>query len=356
MDITVLDKDLEQVSIVEIYNSLIWTDRYCAYGDFEIQTFPMSEIVQYLQKDYYLENKNSEHVMIIEDILINTDSEDGNTITITGRSLESLLDRRIVWAQTILEGNVQTCIKKLLNENAISPSNPKRKIPNLIFEDSTDPAITGVAISAQFTGDNLYDAIKQLCESAEIGFKITLNEEKQLVFKLYAGLDRSYSQETNPYVVFSPQFENIVNSNYLDISSSYKNVALVAGEGEGSMRKTTSVGDVSGLDRRELFVDARDISSKTEDNVNLTYAQYMNQLYQRGKEKLAEYSVTQSFEGQVEMTKMFLYGKDFFIGDIIQIANEYGMETKARISEIVMSHDSSGESTYPTLVSVPEEI
>lgn len=180
-----------------------------------------------------------------------------------------------------------------------------------------------------------------------------MNDKKQFVFKLYAGADRTYAQTENPYVIFSPKFENIANSNYLESKKEYKNVALVAGEGEGAERKTTSVGEGNGLERRELFVDARDISTTTEDNVTLSDEEYKKQLAQRGNEKLAECSSAQSFEGQVEMTKMFEYGKDFFIGDIVQITNEYGMESRARISEIVTAIDTQGTVTYPTLSTVP---
>ena len=105
-----------------------------------------------------------------------------------------------------------------------------------------------------------------------------MNDKKQFVFKLYAGADRTYAQTENPYVVFSPKFENIANSNYLESKKEYKNVALVAGEGEGAERKTTSVGEGSGLERRELFVDARDISTTTEDNVTLSDEEYKKQL------------------------------------------------------------------------------
>ena len=185
----------------------------------------------------------------------------------------------------------------------------------------------------------MYDVISEICRLTGLGFKVTLNDKKQFVFKLYAGADRTYAQTENPYVVFSPKFENIANSNYLESKKEYKNVALVAGEG-------------SGLERRELFVDARDISTTTEDNVTLSDEEYKKQLAQRGDEKLAESVAAQSFEGQVEMTKMFEYGKDFFIGDIVQIANEYGMESRARISEIVTAIDTQGTVTYPTLSTV----
>ena len=348
MDLIVLNTNLDAVSIVDVYESFIWTDRYYEYGDFELFTSMTSTILSYIRQDYYLQNRESEHCMIIEKIRITSDSEDGNHITVTGRSLESILDRRIVWGQRTIRGNLQNGIQTLLNENIISPSDSNRRISNFIFEASTDPAITKLTIDAQYTGDNLYDVINKICSERDIGFKITLNDKKQFVFKLYAGVDRSYDQTANPYVVFSPNFENIINSNYVESKSALKNVTLVGGEGEGSARRYTTVGGGSGLSRRELFTDARDISSDVGNDVTLTDAEYTALLQQRGREKLAENTDVTSFEGQVETTVMFKYGEDFFSGDVVQIANEYGHETKARIVEIVMTEDSEGASVYPT--------
>lgn len=52
---------------------------------------------------------------------------------------------------------------------------------------------------------------------------------------------------------------------------------------------------------------------------------------------------------------MFRYGEDFFNGDIVQIANEYGHETQARILEIVQSEDENGFSVYPTFKTITQE-
>ena len=213
--------------------------------------------------------------MIVEKIQITSDTEDGNHVTVTGRSLESILDRRIVWGQKLLSGNLQNGIKTLLNENVISPSDSNRKISNFIFKESTDSAITKLKLEAQYTGDNLYDVIQKICEEQGIGFKITLNDKKQFVFELYAGFDRSYDQTENPYVIFSPKFENIINSNYIESKASLKTVTLVGGEGEGAGRRYTTVGGGSGLNRRELFTDARDISSNVGSDDALTDAEYM---------------------------------------------------------------------------------
>lgn len=356
MELTVLNTSLDAVSIVDVYESFIWTDRYYEYGDFELFTSMTDTILKYIRQDYYVQNRDSEHVMIIEKLRIASDAEDGNHITVTGRSLESILDRRIVWGQKTISGNLQNGIWTLLNENVISPSDSNRRISNFIFEASTDPAITSLKIDAQYTGDNLYDVINKICSERSIGFKVTLNDSKQFVFKLYAGADRSYDQEVNPYVIFSPKFENIINSNYVESKSALKTVTLIGGEGEGAARRYTTVGGGSGLNRRELFTDARDISSDVGNGVVLTNAEYIAQLQQRGREKLAENTDVTSFEGQVETTVMFRYGEDFFNGDVVQIANEYGHETKARIVEIVMSEDEEGSSIYPTFKTIEQEV
>ena len=126
----------------------------------------------------------------------------------------------------------------MLNECIISPSIADRKISNFVFVPSADPKITSLKIDNQYTGDCLYDVIKGLCEENDIGFKIVLTDENKFAFSLYAGVDRSYEQTENPYVVFSPNFENIINSNYYSSRASFRNVTLVAGEGEGASRRT----------------------------------------------------------------------------------------------------------------------
>jgi len=349
MELLVLDTELKELEILDSFESLIWTDRYCESGDFEIYHKVDERLFNILQPGYYIWNNKTEHVMIIENRKIETDAENGDHMIITGRSLESLLTRRIIWKKTVLSGNLQNGIKKLLNENIISPEDPKRQIQNFIFEDSIDAAITDLQVDAQFTYDNLYDAIYKLCIANGIGFKITLSNENKFIFKLYSGKDRSYNQLINPYVVFSEKFENLIKTNYMEATSNSKNVTLIAGEGEGENRKTIVLGNVSGLERREMHTDARDLS-QTVDDVVLSEEDYSAQLSQRGLEDLAEHVEEKSFEGSVDTSQMFKFGQDFFLGDIVQITNEYGIGARARIAEMIYSQSTSGIETYPTFV------
>lgn len=349
-----LNENFITLKIIDIFESFIWTERYNQAGDFEIYTPVDMSLLQIISAkpknvDYYIWSNDSTQQMIVETVKLEADAETGFYMTLSGRSLESMLDRRIIWNQTVLNGNLQNGIEKLLNENVINPKILDRKISDFVFEKSNDPAITELKIQAQYTGNNLYDTIVSICEAVDLGFCVTLNEKNQFVFKLYFGEDRSYLQIKNPYVIFSPKFENLINSNYLKSFKSLKNVVLVAGEDSGTERRTRSVGSEVGLARKELYVDARDIQSETEEGI-LSDEVYNAQLEQRGAEKLSDYTKTEAFEGEIESAQNFIYGTDYFIGDICQMVNEFGIEARVRITEFVRSQDTAGYETYPTFV------
>lgn len=353
MDIQVMNDQFETIHIVDSYKSMIWTDRYRQAGDFELYTEVGGETLKYVTKDRYLSIKDSDHTMIVSDLEILSDRDLGNYIKITGSSLEKIPDRRIVWGQRVLNTTFQNGIKTLLNENIISPSDADRKIPNFIFDESTDERITKLLMDTQYTGDNLYDVIVEGCADNDLGYKIILNNQNQFVFSLYAGVDRSYDQTTNPYVIFSPKYENLVNSNYYESNADLKTITLIAGEGEGANRVYTTYSSSSetGLARRELFTDARDLQSTYYENGTehtIPQSQYIANMQSRGKTKLDECTAIKTFEGEVEPYNSFVYKKDYDLGDIVQIENEYEFLGTARITEVVASQDESGYSLHPT--------
>jgi hypothetical protein len=216
---------------------------------------------------------------------------------------------------------------------------------------STDIAITSLTIDAQFVRNNLYESIKKLCVANNIGFRITLSADNEFVFKLFAGVDRSYSQFANPYIVFSPKFDNIVSSDYKESKRPLKTVSLVGGEGEGDDITTTTVGTGSGLSRREMYTDASNLSRIVNAEL-MSEPEYLAQLAQRGLEDLNENTILRDFDGQVDAKKMFVYGTDFFLGDIVQISNEYGIEAKARVTEIIQTQTTHGSDIYPTFAMI----
>lgn len=379
IDIKVINDNYELEGVIDTYESFIWTDRFDSYGDFELYTPFNNYILNICRQNYYLAIDESPHNMIIEDIMVQTDSENGNHLVIKGRSLESILDRRIVWHQTTISASTDhtllTGITQLLTDAFIKPKQevPERKVDNFyIKKPELNFLIEEFEIEkTQFTGDSLDSIVMDICDSFEIGYRILFGyqikklyneievwdatnnnwavksniDDFDMFFELYLGYDRSYDQPEGsdlPYVVFSPNFDNIINTNYLDSISGMKNVTLVLGEGDGTTRKRLIVGKESGLQRRELYTDARDLQKRDYGS------QYTLALKQRGIENLYDNSRMTSYEGEVEPLLSFVYGRDFFMGDTVQISNEYGISGKARIMEWIRSESDTGLNIYPT--------
>lgn len=355
MNIIVLDNNLCAKCILDEYESFIWVDKFYEPGTFELYTKVTNYILSNIKADDFLQISESDHTMIVEDISIESDIENGDHIKIVGRSLESMLDRRIVWTQTNLECALYTGIATLLDNAIVNPQIADRKINDFIYKldpnKDLNTKIKALTMDHQYTGDSLLDVITGLCSEKKVGYKITLNEYNQFVFELYSGEDRTYNQDQNPFVVFSPSYGNIINSNYTEKSSVVKNVALVAGEGEGTSRITSTVGSASGFARKEVYVDAKDIRKES-----LATNKYLAKLNSKGVDKLNEINKNRKeVDGKCDTSTLYKYGRDFFLGDIVQIENEYGMESPSRVTEFTWSSSSSGLETYPTFATEEEE-
>lgn len=351
MEIELLDSEFKAIRIIDVFNSLIWTDRYWVCGDFEISTIPSPSVFVDLQTTGYLRLRESDHMMVLEDVNIKTDLESGDQLILTGRSLESLMERRIVWNATTLTGNFQDGIFQLINENMISPELFERQL-GIEFIPSLDPVITALTINTQFIGVDLYEAISTLCRSKEIGFKITVAPNFGFQFQLYAGRDRSYDQAVNSFVVFSPSFDNLSVAEYIKSTRFRKTLALVAGEkGVENYQVKTVVyapgaagGAGVGIERREMYYEPS--IQRTTDEGTMTDAEYLLALQGSGKEELAKHVDVEAFDGEADASS-YEYGVDYFMGDVLQIADIYGHETPSRVTEMIYSQDPSGIGMHP---------
>ena len=359
----VLDTNFNTVLMLDNYSSFIWTDRFDRCGDFELIISYQPDLLNNIKKDYYIVNPESEHVMIVETIYIKSEANGEDVIKISGRSLESILDRRIVWGQEYYSKTLQDCLIGTVTANCIKSSSDARNIKGLRTTWNSDKALESIKIETQFTGDNIYDVMTDLCSKNGIGFKITMPTDGDFNLELYTGIDRSYNQGVRPIVIFSPFFENLLNANSYESLKEYKTVALIAGEGEGNERwyKDDDWTYDSGLNRRELFVDARDLRTKVKDpntgqDRDLSSSEYLSNLKTRGDRELAKHKKTIIFDGELESTRsQFQYGKDYYLGDIVQVEDKYHRFFTSRITEYIYSYTDSAIKRYPTFEVINKE-
>ena len=361
MDLIIKNRNVQPIAVVDVYNSAIWAERYADVGEFQLIMPINSSYLDYLQIDNYVTLQDSDRAMIIESMELESDVTTGKkVVAYSGSSLESILKRRIVWNQTTLTGTVEYVVGELIDKNIIHTAS-ERVIPNFIYNSVTDPVLLSYiqaigTIKCQFTGDTIFDAIKSICDPLNIGFKITFDDNGNFVFSLYYGVNRTAEQTLRDAVIFSPEYDTLISSRYVANFKDYKNVTLVLGEESGANRKRRIVysgsSEPTGLDRRELYTDARDLQSETDNNTTMSDADYYKLLEQRGISKLNENSVTTAFDGEVETSIGPVYNQDYYLGDFVSAINEYGLGTTAQITEYVRSFDENGYSAYPTFVMI----
>lgn len=382
MQLFVLDKSFEVVSLCDTFSSLIWTERYSGYGDFELYLPASIENINMFPRGFYLSlieppvyDKNGKKievrndVMIVEKTELSTDLEEGDRLVVSGRSLESLLLRRVIPKKVKYESiDPREIIKTILNENIIEPSEPARKIHNFkIAMDSSQRPDTKDKRTYEFDGDYVYDAIKTICDDYDWGFSLDLKTDDNwrtsyLAFSTVYGTDRSYEQTKNPYMVFSPRFDNLISSDTIEDDTEFYNSAYVASTEETKDNKTRRlikyVPNNSGRsewDIRETFYTNSDAKLNDGNNDPRPDSDIYSELEKYGKDELKTQKSNDSFDAEIALLNSVQYHRDYDIGDLIQFDNVYGVNRTARITEYVRNEDDNGYREYPTFTPLSVE-
>lgn len=348
------------------FTSLIWPDKFNGYTTFELN-MPLTDENKTLIKKGHIIWCGGDNAAMIEIIQSDTNDEGQKTYKVKGRTLEMLLTTRIIWGTYMCQGkHSSTAMYEIVDTQCVNPTQTNRKIPYL---ECAEDEQFGRLISFQKTGGEVYDSLVSVATESELGFSILFRpREKKLIFRVDEGIDRTLalqSGEGSSLVVFSTDLEDILSSSYYTNDQDTKSVAYVAGEGEGSERKSIVSGDNAspGFLRRELFVDARDLQSEVfnEDGTTTTINEddYRDMLNDRGMQKLAEYVTTESFEAKMRVVGdiQYRYGIDYFKGDKVLVQDtDLGVQIVVTISEVSENYDDEYELIitfgyeYPTLI------
>lgn len=318
ISLKILNNELTFIGDIEDYISF-----YFVRSFFQAKEFNLVAPIKYfsiLKKDNYIYlNKNK--AMIIEEV---EEDETKKQITVKGRDIKSIIERRVIIppageAYDKFKGDVESVIKHYVDVCCVNPVDANRKIPNLIIADNNK---RGVILSWECRYKNLMSEIESLARTGEIGWFIYLDPKvKKLIFDVEVGVNRAATQSVNSRVIFSSEFNNIANAIHTSNSVNYKNIAYVGGQGEGLERvvKEVKKSDAIGLERREVFIDGRDISDA-------------GNLEDRGLAKLSQFDNIINTESTI-INKNLLYEKDWKLGDVVTVKSKETNEN-LRITEV----------------------
>lgn len=359
MEIRLLNKKFAPIEVIDIYISFIWTDRYYECGDFELK-LPLLYMPKKMAVGLYITYDRSDRAMVIESMQMDRTSDDENIVTVSGRSLEILLDRRVIYEYVYFkDGKLEDYIHLLLKNAVISPKNEYRKITGFSFKSSGNAEISAITVEAQHQGESLYNVICDICKKEHVGWRVRI-VNSGLEFSLFLGKDRSAS------VVFSEGMNNISECQLLKSVKDYRNAALIIGGEDADAGKVYTDTDsadsktaISGIERRELPVKSSTKYKTTDSDgntVTLTKAQYLSVLQNVGKDKLTEHRVTCTANGKTDSTYgQFEYGVNFTLGDIVTIDTGFTDTTSARVTEATFSIGVDGFEEYQSFESTDDD-
>lgn len=335
MEIRIYDSNMDFQGIIENHRSLLWNRQYNESGEFELHAPVTDYNLSLLQLGNLVWKRGAVDAGIIETRHIE-ETYDLHEITVTGRFLPAYMDRRLVRPTYDFSGYAEVAMRTILS-NAVA-------IPNVQL--GTLHGFTET-IAFQATYKNLLSTQQKIAKQVQFGFRFKPDfTAKTITFEIYKGVDRSLAQADRARVIFSEGFRNLNKAVYDENNQLESNVCYVGGKGEGSERVYVTVGDntLTGLARKETFINGSDISDE-----NLTENEYLEALRQRGRDRLAENAYFNSMECEAIPWGNFEYLKDYDLGDIVTIRKDnWGITQNLRLSAIQETYEDGTETIVPT--------
>jgi hypothetical protein len=319
----------------------------------------------------FISVNNSEIVMILETL----NFDDDGSAKFSGISLLSWMNNRFVRASAAHEDRyfylaghtVGDTLWQIIYSMCVSGSpylngtidtgidNPQQfAIPGLGLRDFDK---SGPLISVGVPYGPVYDAMKEIATTYEVGMRIVLDKTQvpNLGFVSYKGLDRTSGQTINAPVRFSPQMDSFTNIKEIQSQAKFKTQAYAFAPGNPDGLATEpgvsvlSSPDYMGFDLRAMLVFAEDI---TTDQVGASPANLVSILNSRATDALSNNKFVKAVDGEIVPENQYQYGIHYNLGDVIEVQGNTGVVQDARVTEYIRTQDASGEKSYPTVAMI----
>lgn len=372
MELYVLDDLFRAVDVIDTFVSLIWTERYAEFGDFELVTLSSSANQRRFVKNKRLMINKSKRVMQIESIEETFDVDNGNVMKVKGREITLILDSRpaikvvsgVVSPVWYITGNTPGDTMRYMFEEicVLGTVSDKDIIPFIhttggLYPASTIPEPTDL-IDWEQKPASLYSALKDVSDIYDLGYRLYKDPNiSSLYFEVYAGSDRTSQQTTLAPVIFSPDMENIQDTTELtDVSKSFNVIEVLythqvtpVGGGDPidvvDWIEIESPDLAASNDTFERRVKILEISSVPDEVTDVNAF-----LIQAGKDELAKNRPILAFDGEVSQNSQYIYERDYYLGDLVETRGKNGSAGYMRVAEQIFVEDGQGERSYPTLV------
>ena len=324
MEVFLLNKFFETFDVIDNCIKLNLTKRYFSPGDF---TMTLYGDYGKLRSAAALYEPLSKSTFLIEKIEYGGEG----MITVSGRSLEALLEWRVLSAKGKYSGNVEDVVRLAVASN----TSGERGILRLALGDTA--GIEGIG-SFETGRRNLSEFVYETLRPYGASYAVELDGNVP-VFKVIRGKNRTRDQKFLTPIVFSESMGNVADGKLTFDMTEYRNTAVVMG---GDNRSVTVCLDTSPYDRREVTVYASDITLDDFDSDE----EYVSALTARGKEMLAECESVWKYTGCA--VGDFVFGEDYYLGDVCDIDTDFGVSVSERVTSVRYDFDGGNVRVTPS--------
>lgn len=386
--IKIIDYSTMQLAAeIDGYTSLQFERQWQGVGEFELHLPYINNNVKnnnlillsgdYLDKsinpEYVEDNGRKSRVGIIRCVDIKT--SDGKTdVIITGVHLNGLAAQRIVLPyddNDINRLNNGYFAVPAVTQKGVSPGLLPAETVLKTFWDSQTTKERMFYKQSTYTSrhrgnstcwrsryEELHNVLQSIAQYNDIGWEIYLRpllDGCSIAFEIIQGTDRSLTQKDNSAVILSRQYDAIKGSDYICDLRNYRNVGYAGGAGEDADRTVIAVQPAkttdfaAGIERFETFIDCGTLSTaETDENISLKA---------EGQHQLNEYNKIESITGVASQYGSFIFGKDYFLGDLVTyIDNNLGISQDMRVSAVKEIYEPKSRSIEVTLGNVKNTI
>lgn len=374
MEIHTVDRGFIKQEEIDEFESLLWAERYYGDGDFKLVVPATENTIAILPKGQLLMMNGSNVPMILE----TREIKEGNLET-TGISLTQWLNNRIIRTspdhsvkEWVLPGFPpgevltyivqQMCIGSsyLTGYDPIGIPSSRTTlwpVPGLqIGATDISPGPDGPTVDVTVPFGPVYDALKAIATTYEVGMKIVLDGAYDdyyiLSYISYKGADRTSTQSVNPTIRFSAEMDSFTNISDLESITDHKNSVYIFSDIADPAIAPTA-GFAATLPVTTTGFDLR-VSMGYADNVpsDVDAPGLLKILNQQALKEAQNRKVVQLVDGEIVQVEDVVFGTNFFLGDVVEVEGNTGVLQKARITEYIRSQDSAGERSYPTLAMI----
>lgn len=332
---------------VKNFDSLVWTERYQTAGEFQLIVKDDISILTALPLDTLISHTDTKEVMIVENHEIDRDNKKKLVVTVSGRSFETFTENRLTTgSSTSLETggvvNVEAVTGTSENIAADLITTAFTPVPDQIPNISVSIVVRVVdtTYSQVLKRGEIYARLLEYLQLGNYGIKIIrpVVAGSPMTFVIHDGLDLT---ET---VVFIAQNEDLDNAKYFWSKRGSKNYATVAAKNfVHEYRQRDLLSDVTGLDRRRLYVEASDLEGA------YVFGSTDGVVASRAQNELSFHPQITLLQGVVSKTAKSKFKINYDIGDLVTVFGEFGVSQPMRVTEHILTKDSAGIQGYPSL-------